>query len=327
MAYPRTALGLLAVTVLLTALPVQAQNTSPGGVSGMGSMMPQTTQYLQNQQTPPTPAAPDCDSAVSYLDSAVPQTQGKLLFDANYDDRQPTRNEYLFSKSGTPGSPGWWTPESKVDWQELVSYVEYAFIPQCSVWLQVGTRWVNPQVNANAWGLEDFNVGVKYAFIETGGLALTGQLKGTIPSRAGPGLSTDHYSIEPGFLFYLRPIEWLCLEGQLNYWFPFDGTDFSGSMVDYGLGLSFGERSYSDFWFTPIIEMRAWTILSGQEMVVFPDGLGATKDTGGETIANAMAGIRLGFGDNGDIYLGGGHSVTGDAWQHYFWRIEFRVRF
>ena len=31
--------------------------------------------------------------------------------------------------------------------------------------------------------------------------------------------------------------------------------------------------------------------------------------------------------DTGDIYLGYGHVLTGDAWQHYDWRIEFRVRF
>jgi hypothetical protein len=326
---PRTVLGALAAVTVLMAPAAQAQlGSSPGTFGGMGTSTSTTTQYLQNQQQASEASpAPDCDSAVSFLDSAAPQSQVKLLIDLNYDDRQPSRAEYLFPRSGVPGGPGWVAPESRVDWQELSSYIEYAFIPNFSAFLQATTRWVNPTVNDNDWGFGDVNLGMKYAFIQTGGLALTGEVKGTIPTRTGPGLSVYHYSVEPGFLFYLRPIEWLSIEGQLMYWLPFDGTSFSGSMVDYGLGLGFGERSYSDFWFTPVIEMRAWTLVGGQETVTFPDGSGAVKSTAGETIANAMAGIRFGFGDNGDIYVGGGHSVTGDAWQHFFARIEFRVRF
>jgi hypothetical protein len=327
MACPRTVLGLLAVTAVLTATAAQAQ--TPGMVPGMGSTTSTTDQYINNQQNAQTaaPATPDCDSMVSYLDSSVPQSQVRIFFDANYEDRRPTRNEYFFPKSGAPGYPGWWTPEQKVDWQQLNSYIEYAFIPQLSGFLQLATRWVNPDINDNAYGLGDVNAGLKYAFIETGGLALTGQLRLTIPSRSGPGLSTDHYSIEPAFLFYLRPITWLALEGQLKYWVPLDGSDFSGQLLDYGLGVSFGERSYTDFWFAPIIEVEAWTILSGQEMEVFPDGQGVAHGSAGETICNAMVGVRFGFGDNGDIYVGGGHSLTGDAWAQYFWRVEFRIRF
>jgi hypothetical protein len=295
---------------------------------GMGSMTPITSQYVANQQNTQEPSpGPDNDSAVSYLHSAVPMTQVRLLFDANYDDRRPTRNEYLFPKSGAPGYPGWYVPEKRVDWQELRSAIEFAFLPQMSGFLEIPTRWVNPEVNPNAWGLGDINLGAKYAFVQTGGLVLAGQVRGTIPTHSGAGLSTDHFSVEPGLLFYLRPIAWLALEGQCRYWVPITGTDFSGELLDYGLGVSFGERSYTDFWFTPVAELEAWTMLNGKEMVTLPDGVGTVRGSSGETICNAMGGVRFGFGDNGDIYIGGGHSVTGDAWQHYFWRIEFRVRF
>jgi hypothetical protein len=323
MAYPRTAACLLAGAALLLVPAVRAQDRTPGQISGMGTIMPQTTQAAQNQ----SPAAPDCDSAVSFIDSAVPQSQVKLLFQANYDDRRPSRNEYLFPKSGVPGSPGWWIPERRVDWQDLTSYIEVAFLSQMSAFVEISTRWVNPDINPNDWGLGDFNFGVKWAFISTGGLSATLQLRGTVPTRGGPGLGTSHYSLEPGFLFYLRPIQWMALEGEARYWVPINGSDFSGDLARYGLGFSFGERNYSDFWFTPVVELIGWTMLGGKEMVTFPDGTGAIHGTSGETVVNAMAGVRFGWGDNGDIYIGYGRSLTGDAWQHDLWRIEFRVRF
>jgi hypothetical protein len=327
----QTLLASLVAAALLCAPALRAQ-TPMAQPSQMYTKVPQSTSSLshpfgdQPQEEDPAPS-PNCDSAVSYLDSAVPQSEVKLFFDANYDDRRPTRNAYLFSKSGNPGDPGWWTPERRVDWQELTSYVEIAYQNKFSGFMQVPTRWVNPDVNDNAWGLADVNCGFKYAFVETGGLSLTGEIKATIPTRRGPGLSVNHFSFEPGLLFYLRPIEWLCLEGQCLYWVPINGTDFAGQLLDYGLGISFLERSYTDFWFTPVVEVEGWTMLGGKEMVPFPDGLSGVRSTSGETICNAMAGVRLGFGDNGDIYVGGGHSLTGDAWQHLFWRIEFRVRF
>jgi hypothetical protein len=117
MAYQRIALGLLAVTAVLAAPAAQAQTNTPGMMPGMGSMTPITSQYVANQQNAQEPSpGPDNDSAVSYLNSAVPMSQVRLLFDANYDDRRPTRNEYLFPKSGAPGYPGWYVPEKRVDW-------------------------------------------------------------------------------------------------------------------------------------------------------------------------------------------------------------------
>ncbi len=193
-----------------------------------------------------------------------------------------------------------------------------------SGWIELPTRFVNPEVNSDAWGMADITFGLKYAFISTGGLSMALEVQGTIPTREGPGLSTDHYSVEPGFLFYLRPMEILTLEGEFSYWYPIAATDFAGDMLHYGLGLSIGQQGDS-LWFTPVLEAEGWTILGGKEGVVMPDGY-FIKNTAGETIINAIFGIRMGYGP-GDMYIGYGHSMTGDAWQHEFWRVEFRVRF
>jgi len=321
----------LTVAAVLTALPgtadVQAQ--TPGTIPGMGSMNTLSPQPISSAGTASQPSdtsTPDYESAVSFIDSAIPMTQVKLLIDCNYGDHQPTRAAYLFPKSGVPGSPGWQTPETNVDWQQLTSYIEIAYQGMFSGFVELPTRWVNPEVNDNAWGMADINVGLKVALLNSPGFTTSLEVRGTIPTRTGPGLSTCHYSVEPGVLLYLRPMDILALEGELRYWMPIDGTDFAGDIARYGLGVSIGQRSYQSFWFTPVVEAVGWTVMGGQEMVATPEGF-LIRGASGETIVNGMAGLRFGFGDMGDIYAGYGRSFTGYAWQHELWRLEFRVKF
>jgi hypothetical protein len=318
-------------TFALAALPwisaAQAQMT--GTIPGMGSMNTASQQPISSAGTGAQPAdtsIPDYESAVSFIDSAIPMSQVKMLIDANYGDHQPTRAAYLFPKSGIPGSPGWRSPETNVDWQELTSYIEVAYQGTFSGFLQLPTMWVNPEVNNNAWGMADIQAGLKVALLNSPGFTTTLEVRGTIPTRTGPGLSTYHYSVEPGLLLFLRPAEMIALEGELRYWTPIDGTDFAGSIARYGLGVSLGQRSYQSIWCTPVIEAIGWTVMGGYEMVSMPDGF-FIQGAKGETIVNGMAGLRFGLGDTADIYAGYGRSFTGEAWQKELWRIEFRVRF
>jgi hypothetical protein len=338
MAWRRPGARLLLIGATLLGLPalVAAQGT-PGTLPIMGNYMPQSSQVNYAPalgQGGGQPAqqqsgdVPESESGVSFIDSALPWSQVRLLIDGNYDFRRPGRAAYLFPKSGQPGDPGWWQPERRVDWQEITSIIEYAIIPSTlSVFANLATRFVNPDINANDWGFDDVDIGVKWAFFSVPGLTTTFQLRGTIPMHSGPGLGSMHYSVEPGLLVNLRPIDWLALEGELRFWQPIGGTDFAGEMVRYGLGLTIGSRSYSDFWITPVLEAVGWSVLGGKELIYFSPDSAAVRSADGDTIVNAMGGVRFGFGDCGDIYLGYGHSLTGDAWQHWLWRVEFRVRF
>jgi hypothetical protein len=318
-------------TIALTALPgiSPAQAQMPGTIPGMGSMNTASPQQISSAGTgsqTSASSAPDYESAVSFIDSAVPMSQVKMLIDCNYGDRQPTRAAYLFPKSGIPGSPGWQTPETNVDWQELTSYVEVAYQNTFSGFLVLPTMWVNPQVNDNAWGMADIQAGLKVALLSSTGFTSAFEVRGTIPTRSGPGLSTYHYSVEPGLLFFLQPAELFAVEGELRYWIPIDGTDFAGDIARYGIGVSMGQRSYQSIWCTPVVEVIGWTVLGGYQMVSMPDGF-FVQGASGETIVNGMAGLRFGLGDTADIYLGYGHCFTGEAWQRDLWRLEFRVRF
>jgi hypothetical protein len=301
----------------------------PGSIAGVGGMSSATDRPINSgngSQVDPEYVVLPLETYVSFIDSAVPVTQSRLLFDADYDDRRPTRNNYYFPKSGTPGSPGWQSVEDRVDWQQLTGYFEFAYDHVFSGFMELPAKWINPDINQNNFGLGDINLGAKATIVQSAGMWAALQLRATIPTRAGAGLSADQYSVEPGLLCLLKPINWLTIESELRYWVPIGGSDYAGDYIRYGVGVSFLERSYTDFWFTPVFEFISWSILNGKELVPLPDGSGV-RNTGGQEIVNAIAGIRFGFGDNGDIYTGVGHSVTGDAWMEYFWRVEFRIRF
>jgi hypothetical protein len=318
-------------TVVLTGLvfPFNAKGQTAGMIPGVGSMNTAAPQPVTSAGTggpSSTANAPEYESAVSFIDSAIPMTQVKLLIEGNYGDHRPTRAEYIFPKSGVAGSPGWQTPETNVDWQQLTSYIEIAYQGMISGFIELPTRWVNPAVNDNDWGMADIQAGFKVAALNSPGFTTTLEVRGTIPTRSGPGLGSLHYSVEPGVLIYLRPMETITIEGELRYWLPLSGSDFAGDIARYGVGVSFGQRSYEALWFTPVIEVVGWTVLGGKEMAPTPEGF-VIRGASGETIVNGMAGVRFGFGDMGDIYAGYGRSFSGEAWQHELWRLEFRVKF
>src|SRR5438270_9101732 len=84
------------------------------------------------QSGTPSPAdtttAPDTDggptgkeSTVGYIDSALPRNTFRLRFDAAYDFERPTRAEFFWARTINPGVP---RPETRVDYQDLSSYLE-----------------------------------------------------------------------------------------------------------------------------------------------------------------------------------------------------------
>jgi hypothetical protein len=67
-------------------------------------------------------------TAVGYIDTAIPLTQLRIRFDAGFDDNEPDRAAVFYAKCGCfPGAPGPGpNPNSKVNFQELYGYLEYA---------------------------------------------------------------------------------------------------------------------------------------------------------------------------------------------------------
>jgi hypothetical protein len=265
------------------------------------------------------------DSSVGYIDSAIPISQLRLRFDAAYDFERPSRAEFFYAQT-KPGGPGLPLPEKKIDYQDISTYLELAANPWLSGFVEVPVRFLNPEVNTNTAGLADMNAGFKLAFLQTCATTATFQLRTYVPTGAASrGLGTRHVSLEPALLVDRRLGEHWLVEGELRYWAPAGGTDFAGDVIRYGVGVSraFGTESLR---ISPVVELVAWTVLSGKEPFVAPDAIGSTS-AAGDTIVNGKLGVRMALGSWGDVYAGYGRALTGTTWYKDIFRVELRWRF
>jgi hypothetical protein len=267
------------------------------------------------------------DSSVGYIDSAIPATQFRLRYDAAYDGRRSTRAEFFYAKT-SPTGPGLPQAERRIDYQDVMGYLEFA--PSCdfSVFVEMGERNLNPEVNDNHHGLADMNAGFKYALIQACDTVATFQLRGYFPTGdAHKGLGTNHYSIEPALLWYQRLNERLSVESEFHYWIPIDGTDFAGEVLRYGVGLHYDILKTECRRITPVVEVVGWTVLDGKEAISLPGGAVEVKSASRDTIVNLKLGCRFGISRVSDLYVGYGRALTGSNWYEDIVRIEWRLLF
>jgi hypothetical protein len=266
------------------------------------------------------------DSSVGYIDSAVPFTHFRLRYDSAFHFTRPTRAEFFYPK-GRPG-PGLPQPETSVDYQEATAYFEAAFDDRMSLFVETPFRFLNPVVNNNTAGFSDVVAGGKFVFAEGDDWLATLQIKGYFPTGdADRGLGTNHFSVEPGILFQKCVGPHVTLNGEFRYWIPIDGTDFAGSVIRYGLGLTLGHSCPEGFWFTPVAEFVGWTVLDGKELAALSPTVFSVLDASGDTIVNAKVGVRFGLGQALDAYVGWGHALSGQTWYENIYRVEMRVKF
>ncbi|MFL5246147.1 MAG: hypothetical protein ACJ8FY_29105 [Gemmataceae bacterium] len=280
---------------------------------------------------------------VGYIDSAIPQSMFRTRFDAAYDNNRPDRAEFFYPKCGCflqtgPGvrAPGPPLPETRVDYQEITGYIEVAPSDRFSVFAEVPERYINPEQNANQSGIGDINFGFKYAFIAETCRYFTLQLRTFVPTGDPfKGLGTDHTTVEPGLLFYQALSDRLIFESEVRDYVPIGGTNFSGNVVRYGVGLSYLLSNGPNFRVSPVGELVGWTVTNGKEFFLDGNGQGVVKSAAGDTIVNAKVGVRFGFGDlqergllsRSDIYVGYGRALTGEVWYKDIFRLEYRMRF
>ncbi len=295
------------------------------------------TSIQAGAQTPPTAPGSSSnddepinvgDSPVGYIDNAIPGTQFRLRFDAALNNERPSRAEFFWARNA-PAGPGVTKPETGVDYQDISAYFEYALDRCTSIFGELPVRFINPDVNDNASGLGDATVGFKRALIYGCDQVLSFQFKVYIPSgEAERGLGNHHTSIEPGLLLYKRLNDCWNLSGELRYFVPVDGTEgFEGEVLRYGLGLGYNWYQSCELTVTPVAELVGWTILSGNSSVVHSGGNVEIESAAGDTILNAKLGVRIGFGDNQQVYAGFGQALTGDRWYDQVFRLEYRIMF
>jgi hypothetical protein len=250
--------------------------------------------------------------------------QVRLRADFGYDFRAPNRAEFFYAR-GRPFGPGLPRPERAIDFQDQTLYLEKTLAPDWSVFAEGGVRALNPDVNANAAGLGDVNLGFKYAFLADECEVWTFQFRTYLPTGdAGRGLGTHHVSLEPAVLGFVRLTPDLGLASEVRYWQPVGGTDFAAGVLRYGLGLRYDLIDTDGWRLAPTAEAIGWSVLGGHETRLMPDGSVATLDSGGTTVVNVKLGARLDLGDRAGLYVGYGRAVTGERWYRDVVRVEFR---
>jgi hypothetical protein len=261
------------------------------------------------------------DSVVGYIDDAIPSNVVRLRVDAAWDDNRPDRAEFFYSRDiGLKGV-------SSLNYEEIMAYVEGKLRSDFSVFIEGGTRFVQPVGDVDHNGFTDMTAGFKWAFFMDQNQVATFQTKLYIPTGdPNNWVGTGHASLEPGLLYFNRLFEKLCVESELRLWIPLTGDDFAGPVVRYGVGFSYGERPADRWWFAPVAEFVGWTVLGGKETVLPSEPL-VIQEAAGDTIVNVKLGIRVGLGKRFDIYTGYGRPLTGDVWYKDIWRTEFRLAF
>jgi hypothetical protein len=267
------------------------------------------------------------NSKDGYLDSAIPGDQFRLRFDAGFGNRRPSRAEFFYAK-GAPLGPGLPRPEPEVDYQDFTACLETTFTERLSGFVETPWRFLNPEVNANAQGFGDMNLGFKYAFLSDPCRVAAVQLRTYLPTGAASrGLGTHHVSLEPALLVRRQLDDRLCLAGELRCWIPVGGTDFAGEILRYGLGLQYNLFQTESLLLTPVAEFVGWTVLSGKVAAVQPPLPVTVRGAAGDTVVSVKLGVHLQLGDRADVYTGYGQPLTGDRWYDGLYRLELRLFF
>ena len=82
------------------------------------------------------------DSSVGYIDAAIPGDVIRFRYDAAYNNRQPSRAEFFYPRSG-PLGPGPSQRETSVDYQDLSLYGETLVTPSLSAFVEAPFRWLD----------------------------------------------------------------------------------------------------------------------------------------------------------------------------------------
>jgi hypothetical protein len=272
----------------------------------------------------------------SYIDNAIVGNQLRFRFDSAYGNPTPDRAEFFYGQCGCFGgnAPGPVLPETNVDYQEFRPYLETALTRRLSMFVEAPFRMINPDVNPNADGFSDLQVGFKRALVQRNGRFVTAQLRMYTPTgNARDGLGTGHFSIEPGLLYLNRNTDRFTTQGEFQVWVPTSDSqtvvggqnrNFAGTVLRYGVGggydLLVADTACQRRRLTGVLETVGWSVLDG---LVLENGAAAPAQT---TIVNIKSGLRYTAG-NRSIAASYGRAVTGTVWYTDILRLEYRYAF
>ena len=240
------------------------------------------------------------------------------------------------------GDPG----ANEVDFEELSTYVEFAFSPRFSVFGEFPVRWVSDVNFGGAPGFEDgeqggagdFKAGFRLGIIACPYELLTFQLRPWTPTgEALRAIGVGHDSIDVALLYTFKPDNRTTWFAELQDWQTLDaGTtndvieqvDLDGNILRYGLGVGYDVWQSNTYCYsdqralTAIFEVVGWTVLDGVITPLFVTDGATIEDAEGDTIVNGKYGMRIhGLSEHRHSY---GHNWTGDRWYSDLFRVEWQ---
>jgi len=232
-----------------------------------------------------------------------------------------------------------------VNFQQLIVDFQYAPHERFAVFGSLPFRFVQPQsflgellnppqtnnTFESGSGISDIRAGVKGSLVSTDTATLTAQVQFYFGSGdATKGLGTDHESFETALLFHQTLSDRFTIESQFGDWHPiggstFNGADYAGDVLFYGIGPSYELVNNGHLRFAPVIELVGWHVLGGLQQPGPPAGQVVAAE--GTNIVNLKFGARTTFNDVSSFYIGYGHALTDDVWYNNIIRFEYRYSF
>lgn len=319
---------------------------SPSGVPAQPSLA-----FTEQSGAFGGPTFTDMQSIAGYMDDAVIRSRVRMRYDYAQNASFPDRAEFFYPSSANNGGRGpvFGFGDNALDFQEIRTYVEWAWSPIWSVFGEFPVRFVNADADGFAFvdpisrertdtvaGAGDVTAGLRVGLIVSPEQYLTAQFKVYAPT-ADPqlGLGTGHTSVETGLLYQRRLADRWTVFGEVQDWVainasriesaatpgPLDGQLFGGNVLRYGAGLGYdlwssGPRLY-DNRLVAVGEVVGWSVLDGFKT----DANLNILDAEGDTIVNGKFGLRYNFGRN-TVYAGYGSAWTDERWYSDIVRIE-----
>ena len=226
---------------------------------------------------------------VGYIEDATVESKLRVRFDTASHNRVPDRAEFFYGKCGCyrflptvatgldPDAPG---PQAElandVNFQQLDAWGEYAVGHGFSIFGQLPVRWLQPKSFIpgtgagfeDQSGISDVRAGARFGLASSEEQSVTLQAQFFMPTGdAAKAMGTNHASFEPELLYFRQVSDVVTLESQFGVWIPFGGSagvpttvdeDFSGSVLNYGIGSGFDLLRRNGLRFGPVVELVGW---------------------------------------------------------------------
>ncbi len=272
--------------------------------------------------------------AAFFVESARPQTQQRLGWDAGRNLTAPDAGEFFWARADGKGlgpnpanhaNPNGLLGERRVNYNELYMYTEAA-LGNIGTFIYMPYRSLDGELVGHAAGFGDLQVGTKTLLFDCELLQIAFEFRTYIPSgNASKGLGTGHVSLEPSLIVGVKVAPETYFQGQLAEWIPLGGDpDYEGAMLHYHMSLNQVLcRILPDVPLVGTAEFNGYSFQTGQ----YTDPvLGETRLTG-TTYVSIGPGLRLFVCDKIDFGVGTAFAVTDHHFAQELFRSEFRWRY